>query len=69
MFARLAANLHTLGFTLQSRLRNDEKGATAVEYGLMVALIAVVMIAGVSVFGNQLSAFFNGLGKATTLVK
>ena len=67
MFARLAANLHTLGFTLQSRLRNDEKGATAVEYGLLVALIAVVLIAGVTVFGKDLSNFFNGLSTKTTL--
>jgi pilus assembly protein Flp/PilA len=61
MFARLAASLHTLGFTLQSRLRNDEKGATAVEYGLMVALIAVVLVVGVGAFGGQLNTFFNGL--------
>ncbi|MFM9429211.1 Flp family type IVb pilin [Arthrobacter sp. MP_2.3] len=61
MFARLAASLHTLGFTLQSRLRNDEKGATAVEYGLMVALIAVVLVIGVTAFGKDLSAFFTSL--------
>jgi pilus assembly protein Flp/PilA len=61
MFARLAASLHTLGFTLQSRLRNDERGATAVEYGLMVALIAVVLIAGVGAFGTSLNTFFSGL--------
>ncbi|MCB5281958.1 Flp family type IVb pilin [Arthrobacter sp. AL08] len=67
MFARLAANLHTLGFTLQSRLRNDEKGATAVEYGLLVALIAVVLIVGVTAFGKDLSAFFTGLSAKTTL--
>ena len=61
MFARLAASLHTLGFTLQSRLRNDEKGATAVEYGLMVALIAVVLVIGVTAFGKDLGAVFTGL--------
>lgn len=61
MFARLAASLHTLGFTLQSRLRNDEKGATAVEYGLMVALIAVVLVVGVGAFGTSLNGFFNSL--------
>lgn len=67
MFARLAASLHTLGFTLRTRLRGDEKGATAVEYGLMVALIAVVMIVGVTAFGNQLGTFFSGLGAKTKL--
>jgi pilus assembly protein Flp/PilA len=61
MFARLAASLHTLGFTLQSRLRDEEKGATAVEYGLMVALIAVVLVVGVGAFGSSLNTFFNGL--------
>jgi pilus assembly protein Flp/PilA len=61
MFARLAASLHTLGFTLQSRLRNDEKGATAVEYGLMVALIAVVLVVGVGAFGTSLNSFFSTL--------
>lgn len=70
MFARLAASLHTLGFTLQSRLRNDEKGATAVEYGLMVALIAVVLVVGVTAFGSSLSDFFTNLsGKVLTPAK
>ncbi|MCU1518659.1 MAG: pilus assembly protein [Pseudarthrobacter sp.] len=61
MFARLAASLHTLGFPLQSRLRDEEKGATAVEYGLMVALIAVVLVVGVGAFGSSLNTFFSGL--------
>lgn len=39
--------------------RDEEKGATAVEYGLMVALIAVVIIGGVSLLGNNLSGLFN----------
>jgi pilus assembly protein Flp/PilA len=38
-----------------------EKGATAVEYGLMVALIAVVIIAAVSLLGNKLSTTFNNV--------
>ncbi|MHA7285392.1 Flp family type IVb pilin [Arthrobacter sp. MDT3-44] len=62
MFAHLAASLHTLGFTVQTRLRREETGATAVEYGLMVALIAVVLLVGVGAFGSQLNTFFNGLG-------
>lgn len=62
MLAHLAASLHTLGFTVQARLRRDETGATAVEYGIMVALIAVVLLVGVGLFGSQLNTFFNGLG-------
>ncbi|NMO56185.1 Flp family type IVb pilin [Actinoplanes sp. TBRC 11911] len=47
---------------LQARLasKNDE-GATAVEYGLMVSLVALVMIVGVKAFGSHLSSFFSGL--------
>jgi pilus assembly protein Flp/PilA len=39
-------------------LRSD-RGATAVEYGLMVALIAIVIIAAVSLLGKNLSSLFN----------
>ncbi|WP_255768009.1 Flp family type IVb pilin [Pseudarthrobacter sulfonivorans] len=38
---------------------SSEKGATAVEYGLMVALIAVAIIAGVSLLGTNLQTLFN----------
>lgn len=41
------------------RFFQDEEGATAVEYGLMVALIAVVIIAAVALLGTNLSAKFN----------
>jgi pilus assembly protein Flp/PilA len=44
--------------TLQQRLRRDE-GATAVEYGLMVALIAIVIIAAVALIGNRLDLTFD----------
>jgi pilus assembly protein Flp/PilA len=37
----------------------DERGATAVEYGLMVALIAVVVIVAVTLLGTNLSSLFN----------
>ena len=42
-------------------LLNKERGATAVEYGLMVALIAVVIITAVSLLGNNLSTTFNNV--------
>jgi pilus assembly protein Flp/PilA len=44
---------------VQSMLANREQGATAVEYGLLVALIAVVIIAGVTLLGTKLLAMFN----------
>jgi pilus assembly protein Flp/PilA len=37
----------------------DERGATAVEYGLMVALIAIVIIAAVTLLGGNLNNLFN----------
>ncbi|NYG07700.1 pilus assembly protein Flp/PilA [Phycicoccus badiiscoriae] len=37
----------------------SERGATAVEYGLMVALIAIVIIVAVALLGGNLSSLFN----------
>jgi pilus assembly protein Flp/PilA len=42
-------------------LLRDEEGATMVEYGLMIALIAAVCIAAVTLIGTQLSAFFTNI--------
>jgi len=41
------------------RSKMDEQGATAVEYGLMVALIAIVIIVAVALLGGNLSGLFN----------
>ena len=49
---------------LASLRRDDERGATAVEYGLMVALIAVVIIGAVQVLGNNTSTKFSKVGSA-----
>jgi pilus assembly protein Flp/PilA len=40
----------------------DESGATAIEYGLIAALIAVGIIAAATTLGNGLSGLFNGIG-------
>lgn len=53
---------------------NDESGATAIEYGLIAALIAVAMIAGASTLGKEINTKFdevatemkNSSGTATT---
>jgi pilus assembly protein Flp/PilA len=37
----------------------DEEGATMVEYGLMVALVAMVALGAVTVLGTNLSKLFN----------
>jgi pilus assembly protein Flp/PilA len=43
------------------RFWSDESGATAIEYSLIAALIAVVMIASVRGVGTRLSAKFNAI--------
>jgi pilus assembly protein Flp/PilA len=52
------ATLVSLVALAQDRIKRDEKGATAVEYGLMVGLIAVVIITAVTLLGTDLKALF-----------
>ena len=40
----------------------DEEGVTAIEYGLIAALIAVVIIAAVTLAGDSVSKVFNMIG-------
>lgn len=42
----------------------DEEGATMVEYGLMVALIAIVAMVGASLLGKNVLSIFNQAGSA-----
>ena len=46
------------------RFFQDEAGATAVEYGLLVALIAVVIITAVTAVGTNLSSKFNSVASS-----
>jgi len=46
---------------LVSKFIKDESGATAIEYGLIAALIAVVIIGAVSTLGGQLDAAFTSV--------
>jgi len=53
--------------TLMQKLRSflaDEQGATAVEYGLMVALIAAVILGTVAFLGGELNTKFNAVKEA-----
>jgi pilus assembly protein Flp/PilA len=43
----------------KAAMLRDDRGATAVEYGLMVALIAIIIIAAVTLLGKNLSSLFN----------
>jgi pilus assembly protein Flp/PilA len=56
------ATIATLYSFAQERLEREEKGATAVEYGLMVGLIAVVIIAAVVLLGENLDKLFDTIG-------
>jgi pilus assembly protein Flp/PilA len=51
---------------LNSRVAREETGATAVEYGLIVGLIAVVIIAAVALLGGTLSGFFTTINNKLT---
>ena len=57
----LIATLHTAGLKLKERALSGEKGATAVEYGIMVALIAVVIIVAVGLIGGNLNGAFDSV--------
>ena len=46
---------------LQVRIATRDKGATAVEYGLLVALIAAVIVAVVVILGKQVNNAFNSV--------
>ena len=54
----ISAYLTTLVFVAQQRLGKATKGATAVEYGLLVALIAAVLIGVVGLLGTRLQGLF-----------
>ncbi len=49
--------------TLFSRFIKDESGATAIEYGLIAALIAVGIIAAATTLGTNISTTFTTIGK------
>jgi pilus assembly protein Flp/PilA len=64
----ISAYFTTLAFYAQQRLGKATKGATAVEYGLLVALIAAVLIAAITLLGGKLSGLFDSIaGKIGTV--
>ena len=46
-------------FKFATRFMNDESGATAIEYGLIAALVAVVLVGALTLMGNKLSGTFD----------
>ena len=46
---------------LIAKFKNDESGATAIEYGLIAALISVAIIGGSTAVGTSLNSLFRGI--------
>ena len=46
----------------------DEEGQDVVEYGLLIATIAIVVLVGVGIFGNSINVWFRGLASHITTV-
>ena len=44
-----------------ARFLKDESGATAIEYGLIAALISVAIVAGATLIGGELETTFDGI--------
>jgi len=51
------------------RFANDESGATAIEYGLLAALIAVVLITAVTTLGRNISTSFSNIANSVGAAK
>jgi pilus assembly protein Flp/PilA len=49
-----------------NKIRKDESGATAIEYGLIAALIAVVLISSLGLLGNNISTSFNKISSSVS---
>ena len=49
---------------LFARFVNDESGATAIEYGLIAALIALAIMVGAGAVGNAIGTKFNNIATA-----
>jgi pilus assembly protein Flp/PilA len=47
--------------TTWMQLRSDRRAVTAIEYGLIAALVAVVIIGGVTLVGGNLSTIFTSV--------
>ena len=62
----LFITIQTIFGDAKTRLSGEEKGATAVEYGLLVGLIAVAIVAVLVLLGPQLAALFTSVSGSLT---
>jgi pilus assembly protein Flp/PilA len=54
---------HALAYVMSVLVadRDEEKGATAVEYALVIGLVSIVVVAAVAVFGDKIKTFVSGV--------
>lgn len=50
--------------TFVKRFRRDENAATAIEYGLIAAIIAIGIIVALTAVGTELDTLFSGIGNS-----
>ncbi|MEV7395500.1 Flp family type IVb pilin [Aeromicrobium sp. NPDC092404] len=54
---------HAIAYVLSviSTDKREEKGATAVEYALVIGLVSIVVVGAVALFGPAITSFVNGV--------
>jgi pilus assembly protein Flp/PilA len=52
--------------SLTSRFRNDENGATATEYAMLIVFVALAIAVGAQALGNDLTTLFTNVGTTLT---
>lgn len=52
---------YVLAYLTSLEAKRDEKGATAVEYALVIGLVSVVVVAAVAAFGPKITTFVTGV--------
>jgi pilus assembly protein Flp/PilA len=58
--SKLLSSLYRMGFSLIAHLRAEE-GQTMAEYGLLLAVIAVIVVAAALILGQSISSLFLGV--------
>jgi pilus assembly protein Flp/PilA len=66
--AKLISAQGCTGMNVVSRFIWEEDGQDVVEYGLLIATIAIVVLVGVGIFGSNINTWFRNLaGRITTV--
>ncbi|KUG61987.1 pilus assembly protein [Kocuria rosea subsp. polaris] len=57
----LFITLQTIFGDAKARLSGEEKGATAVEYGLLIGLVAIVLVGAIALLGGPFVTMMEGI--------